>query len=135
MTVKGGNLSAAIWSAINAGLYSFIVILIATADLPMLGKIVITVIANLIGVYGVKLIEEKMRKNKLWKIEMTVRNESTDALRVRLNLAGIPNHYFTAGKHTVFNCFCDTKEQTKIALDAGAAFGAKCFANETTLAP
>jgi hypothetical protein len=135
MTIKGTKISAAVWNALSFGLYSYIVIMTANADISTLGKVVITVICNLVGVYGVKLVEEKMRKDKMWKIEMTVRNDAVDALHDVLTAQGIPNHYLTAGKHTVFNCYCETKAQTDAALAAGAQYGAKCFANETTLAP
>lgn len=134
-TIKGSNISAAVWSAINAGLYSFIVILTATADLPIIGKIVITVIANLIGVYSVKLIEEKLRKDKMWKIEMSIHTADLETLDDALKGLGIPHNYMVVGKHTVFNCYCETKQQTADALEVGKLVGAKCFANETTLAP
>ena len=135
MTIKGGKMSAAIWNALSFGLYSYIVIMTASAPISTIGKVVITIGCNLIGVYGVKLVEEKMRKDKMWKIEMTVRNEYVDKVHDALTAQGIPNHYLTAGKHTVFNCYCETKTQTDAALAAGAQYGAKCFANETTLAP
>ena len=135
MTIKGGKMSAAIWNALSFGLYSYIVIMTASAPISTIGKVVITIGCNLIGVYGVKLVEEKMRKDKMWKIEMTVRNEYVDKVHDALTAQGIPNHYLIAGKHTVFNCYCETKEQSEIALNTGRTYGAKCFANETTLAP
>lgn len=135
MTIKGGKLSAAVWNALAFGLYAYIVVLTATAPISTLWKVIITVICNLIGVYGVKLFEEKMRKDRLWKIEMTVQNEKVDKLHELLTAASIPNHYITAGKHTIFSCFCETKEQTELVLGMGKACNAKTFASETTLAP
>lgn len=135
MTVKGGNISAAIWNAINAGLYSFIVVLTATADMPTAGKVIITIIANLIGVYLIKLLEEKLRKDRLWKLEMTVLVADADAMHEALEWAKIPNHYVKAGRHAVFSCFCETKQQTQDAITVGASYGAKYFASETTLTP
>ena len=135
MTVKGGNISAAIWNAINAGLYSFIVVLTATADMPTAGKVIITIIANLIGVYLIKLLEEKLRKDRLWKLEMTVRNGFAETMHDDLTREGIPNSYVNAGKHTVFNCYCETKKDTKMVLRIAKAYDAKTFASETTLTP
>lgn len=135
MTIKGGKCAAALWNALSFGLYTYIVVLTATAPVSTLWKVIITAGCNLIGVYGVKLVEEKMRKDKMWKIEMTVRNENVEKLHALLTKAGISNHYLTAGKHTVFSCYCENKEQTEITMTCGKICQAKTFASETTLSP
>lgn len=135
MTIKGGKVNAAVWNALAFGLYSYIVILTANAPITTLEKILITAGCNLVGVFCVKLVEEKLRKDKIWKLELTVKSEFTDKLHEMLTLNEIPNHYFTAGKHTVFNCYCETKKQTDIVMNCGKAFEAKTFASETKLAP
>lgn len=135
MTIKGSKTSAAIWNAIAFGLYTYIVVLTATASLSTVWKVIITAGCNLIGVYGVKLVEEKMRKDKMWKIEMTISNQDAEGMHDALTWAAIPNHYFIAGKHAVFSCFCESKEQTDTALAIGKSFHAKAFASETTLSP
>lgn len=139
MTIKGGKVYAAIWNALAFGLYSYIVVLTATADISTLGKVAITMGCNLVGVYGVKLVEEKMRKDRLWKVEMTVPNGeygfAASAMHGALNAANIPNNYVEAGKYAIFNCYCATKADTETAITIGADYGAKFFASETTLAP
>ncbi len=135
MTIKGGKVSAAIWNALAFGLYSYIVVLTATAPISTLGKVLVTVGCNLVGVYGVKLFEEKLRKDRLWKVEMTISNQDAEGMHDSLTWAAIPNHYFIAGKHAVFSCFCESKEQTDTALAIGKSYHAKAFASETTLAP
>lgn len=135
MTIKGGKVSAAVWNALAFGLYSYIVVLTATAPISTLGKVLVTVGCNLVGVYGVKLFEEKLRKDRLWKVEMTVLTADADAMHEALEWAKIPNHYVKAGRHAVFSCFCETKQQTDDALNIGKAYHAKSFASETTLAP
>lgn len=139
MTIKGGKVYAAIWNALAFGLYSYIVVLTATADISTLGKVAITMGCNLVGVYGVKLVEEKMRKDRLWKVEMTVPNGeygfTASAMHGALNAANIPNNYVEAGKYAIFNCYCATKADTETAIAIGADYGAKFFASETTLTP
>lgn len=135
MTIKGGKVYAAIWNALAFGLYSYIVVLTATADISTLGKVVITICCNLVGVYGVKLVEEKLRKDRLWKLEMTVSWNCAGAMHDGLNNAKIPNNYVGAGKYAIFNCFCATKADTETAITIGAKYGAKFFASETTLTP
>ena len=139
MTIKGGKVSAAVWNALAFGLYSYIVVLTATAPISTLGKVLVTVGCNLVGVYGVKLFEEKLRKDRLWKLEMTIPNGdygfAAPAMHGALNAANIPNNYVEAGKYAIFNCFCATKADTVKALEIGKTFSAKTFASETTLAP
>ena len=139
MTIKGTKISAAFWNALSFGLYSYIVILTATADLSTLEKVIVTVICNLIGVYCVKLAEEKMRKDKIWKVEMTVKNDEFNLIagfmHGALNEADIPNNYIEAGKYVIFNCFCATQADTTKALEIGKIYNAKMFASETKLTP
>lgn len=135
MTIKGGKVSAAIWNALAFGLYTYIVILTATAPVSTLWKVIITAGCNLVGVFCVKLVEEKMRKDKIWKIEMTISSQDVEGMHAALTWAAIPNHYFVAGKHAVFSCFCDSKQQTENALAIGKTYHAKTFASETTLSP
>ena len=135
MTIKGTKISAAIWNALSFGLYSYIVIMTASAPISTLGKVAITIGCNLIGVYGVKLVEEKMRKDKMWKIEMTVLYAEASEMHKALTAANIPNHYTDAGRHAAFSCYCATKADTDAALAIGKKFNAKTFASETYLAP
>lgn len=137
MTIKGGKVSAALWNALSFGLYTYIVVLTATAPVSTLWKVIITAVCNLVGVFCVKLVEEKMRKDRLWKVEMTIVDNgfTAAAMHGALNEANIPNHYFSAGKHAVFSCFCNTQADTTKALDIGKIYNAKTFASETTLTP
>lgn len=135
MTIKGTKISAAVWNALSFGLYSYIVILTATADLTTVEKIIVTVVCNLIGVYGVKWVEEKMRKDRMWKLEMTVLYCEASEMHKALEAANIPNHYTDAGRHAAFSCYCSTKAETDTALAIGEKFNAKTFAAETSLAP
>lgn len=135
VTVKGGKTLAAAVNAICFGFYTYIIILTANSDITTLWKIIITAACNFIGVYGVKLTEEKMRKDKMWKIEMTIVDNgfTAAAMHGALIEAGIPHHYFNAGKHAVFSCFCATKADTDKALGVGKIYGAKTFASETKI--
>ena len=135
VTVKGGKIAAAAANAICFGFYTYIIILTANSDITTLWKIIITAACNFIGVYGVKLVEEKMRKDKLWKVEMTITDNgfTASAMHGALNEANIPNHYFNAGKHAIFSCFCATQADTAKALEIGEIYNAKTFATETKI--
>lgn len=133
-TVKCGKMGAAIANAVSYGLYT-VVLVYMVCDLPLWEKVTIVAAANFIGVYFVKIIEEKMRKDKMWKIEMTIVDNgfTAAAMHGALNGVNIPNHYFSTGKHAVFSCFCATKADTDKALEVGKIYGAKTFASETRL--
>ena len=79
-TVKCGKTVASIVNAVAYGLYT-VVVVYTVCDLPLWLKVVVVGVANLIGVYVVKLIEEKSRKDKLWKIEATFEKEYLDSIR------------------------------------------------------
>ena len=72
-TIKCGKTAAAIINAVAYGLYT-VVIVYMMCELELWLKALIVAVANLIGVYVVKLLEEKARKDKLWKVEATVQN-------------------------------------------------------------
>ena len=134
MTVKGGKIQASVWNAISYGLYTYIVILTATAPFGTEWKIVITAGCNLVGVFIVKLIEEKMRKTRLWKLELTVRTIHKEKMEKALENAEIPFNYIeNIGKHTIFNIYCETPQQTEFVTDLAKIYNGKTFASETKL--
>lgn len=136
MTIKGGKISAAVWNALGYGLYSFIVVMTATAEITTLEKVLVTVGCNLIGVYGVKLVEEKMRKDRLWKFEITIPAANRDAMCAELTTANIPFNYIDKiGKWTIFNVFAANQAESKIVKAISDRYNGKTFATETKLAP
>ena len=71
-TVNCGKTIAAIVNAVTYGFYTVIVVYMS-CELPLWEKAFIIGLCNLVGVYIVKFFEEKARKDKLWKVEMTVK--------------------------------------------------------------
>lgn len=130
-TIKCGKWSAAIINALAYGFYTYIVILMS-ADLPLLAKCVIIGLCNLVGVYVVKAIEEKMQKDKLWKVECTIPTKYASA--VDLDLKAIPHSYITISeKHTLFNFYCATQKDTQKVMDITKQYDAKYFVSESKI--
>lgn len=131
-TIKSGKTVA---SLISGGYFAFynIMLIYTVMDFPMWEKCIITFVCNVIGVWVVKWIEEKMRKDKLWKVEMTINAKDAETLHYNLSNHFIPNHYLIAGKHAVFSCFCESQEQTSLTLQLGKQYNAKTFATETKI--
>ena len=110
-TIKCGRVPAAVINAVAYGLYT-IVVVYTVCELPLWLKATVVAVANLIGVYVVKLFEEKMQKDKLWKIELTVDNEYREKLHNDLESFNISHNYIAdVGKWTLFNCYCTTKKE------------------------
>lgn len=132
VTIKGGKLAA---SLISGGYFAFynVMLIFTVADFPLWQKCVITFACNVVGVWVVKLAEEKMRKDRVWKVEMTIRSNKGKMLHDILNEREISHNYVIAGKWWVFNCYADTQQETAAILESAKKLGAKTFATETKL--
>ena len=130
-TIKCGKTAAAAINALAYGLYTYIIVL-TNCDLSMLAKCVIVALANFIGVYVVKHFEQKARKDKLWKIEATIPKENVAELSECLEKDKLPYNCFkTSGDRAIFNIYCSTQEQSKIAKMALDGHFAKYFVSES----
>ena len=129
-TIKCGRVSAAIINAVAYGLYT-IVLVYTVCDLNLWLKAFVVAVANLIGVYIVKLIEEKKRKDKLWKVEATIPKEHTDELHYELKVRNVPHNFIEdVGQYTVFNIYCNTQKESAIARVLLNQYHAKYFVSE-----
>lgn len=130
-TIKCGKTLAAIINAVAYGFYTYVVIL-TMCELPLLWKALIVALCNLVGVYVVKLFEEKARKDRLWKIEATVYEPYTESLHHDLKKAGLPHNYIEGvGKYTIFNVYSETQADSKKAKEILDYNKAKYFVSES----
>lgn len=130
-TIKCGKLAASLVNAVAYGLYT-VVVVYTVCDLNLWVKVAVVAVANLIGVYVVKWLEEKARKDKLWKIEATVYDVYTESLHNDLTKAEIPHNYIlNIGKYTVFNIFCETQVESRKAKEILDYNKAKYFVSES----
>ena len=131
-TVLCGKWIAAIVNAVTFGFYTIVVVFMTADGLGLFWKALIIGVANLIGVYAVKYFEEKNRKDKLWKVELTVRAERTDVLARQLEELAIPHNYIpNVGKWTVFNIYCNTQKESAFVKDLAIKHKAKFFVSES----
>ena len=131
-TVKCGKGVASLVNAIAFGLYT-VVIVYTNADFPLWEKVLITSIVNLVGVYIVKLIEEKMRKDKLWLVKITIPNEKSEKVFQELEKNNISYSKISLDKYNVFDCYCNTQVETQIVTNICKANNGKMFASENKL--
>jgi hypothetical protein len=90
-------------------------------------------VANLIGVYVVKLLEEKSRKDKLWLVKFTIPTHRAETAKELLDNKGIPYTYYDLTKYFVFDTFCETQADTQKVLDICKICEGKAFATENKL--
>lgn len=130
LTVKGGKLSASLINAITYGFYSYVIVLTSADGMPMWLKMAITAVCNFVGVYLVKLIEEKARKDKLWKVELTVPTKYTNT--IDFDLHDVPHSYIElSDKHTLFNFYCATQKESAKVKAIANQYEAKYFVAES----
>lgn len=130
--VKCGKLVAATVNAVAFGFYTWIIIL-TSADLPLLEKCLIVAGINFVCTYGVKWVEQKLRKDKLWKIEMSIPRDK------RYELIASDEFQFMKGKtwtrnisdtHAQMIFYCENQKESQIVKDLAKKYGGKTFATE-----
>ena len=129
-TVKCGKVSAAVINAVAYGLYTIVTVYLM-CELDLYLKAGIVALCNLVGVYVVKLIEEKARKDKLWKVEMTLPPEHAEKVHTMLQLVGVPHNYINIEKYVLFNCYCATQAESARVKTIANDFEAKYFVSES----
>lgn len=130
-TIKSGKTIA---SLISGGYFAFynIMLIYTVANFPMWQKCLITFVCNVAGVWIVKFIEEKMRKDRLWKVETSILNNKKDSVEIMLKTVKIPFNYIEGvGKYTIFNIFCSTQAQSIAVKEILKAYNAKYFVTES----
>ena len=113
ITIKGTKLMASIFSAVNYGFNTYIIKVIADVELYV--AVIVSVVCNLLGVYLGMLITDKMRKEQLWKITVTVPTEKMSEFKKELSDNQIDFiAYETSWKHyKVVDIFSKHKSTSK----------------------
>ena len=126
-TIKSNKWIAGLVNAISYGFYTWLVVL-TVADFNLWIKVGVTAIANFIGVWIIKFIEEKARRDKMWRIDLAIPTEERDFAHRRL--ADIPHNFVECGSWTMFNCYCATQTETAKVKQLGLALRGKYSAYE-----
>ena len=126
VTVRGGMFWSSLIAALAFGFYT-IVIIYTVCDLPMWLKAVVTAAANFVGTYFVKYIELKVRKDRLWMVDVVIYEKNlkyaTDYLNeheIKFSEMPISN----SGSH-VFHIYSNTKEESSNIRELLKTFNAK----------
>lgn len=133
VTVNGGKMSAAIINAVTYAIYTVVVVFMTAEGLGILWKAIIIGIANFGGVYVVKLIEEKGRKDKLWRIEATFAHKENfiHNLKVWAEINHIAINYIDIEKYYIVNFYAPTQKESVIIKEFVTRFNGKYFVSES----
>lgn len=131
-TIKGGKWLSATMNALCYGFYPLIVMLTAKDTVSIVVNMIITALANFVCVWLIKLVEEKSRKDKLWKIECTIPNSQVNNLCYDLK-EKIPFSAYEVlnSKYTVFNIYCKTQLESQYVKECLQEYRAKYFVSES----
>lgn len=130
VTIKCGKGIAALVNAIAYGLYT-VVLVYMNCDIPLWEKVIVVGSANLIGVYVVKFFEEKSKKDKLWKIEFSLKKGYFNSAVKELNINDISHNSSIFDEYVTITAFANTQEETKIINNIVKKYNAKYFITET----
>lgn len=131
ITIKAGKVIASIVNAVAYGFYT-VVLIYMTCDLPLFTKALVVALCNLVGVFIVKLIEEKVEKEKLWKVSLTTKKEDFDVFESVIQKKDIPYLVMEtkSSKYMVMEAFCYNKEQSRMVKEIAKTYNAKFFVSE-----
>lgn len=132
VTIKCNKWVAAVVNAVAYGLYTYIIVL-TNADIDLWFKIIVVALANLVGVFIVKWIEEKKRKEMLWKVEFTIKKEFLENVKTLLTLAKVPYSYIEIGRNVIVNAYCATSKESESVKEIIKKYNAKYFVSETKI--
>lgn len=128
-TIKGGKWLSAITNAVCYGFYPLIVMLTAKGTVTIWVNMIITAVANFVCVWLIKLVEEKARKDKLWKVEIAIPKKYTGPLH--FDLQNVPHNYTEVGAWTMFNCYCIDQSTTSYVTQFAKKYNGKISAYES----
>ena len=134
-TIKGGKWLSAITNAVCYGFYPLIVMLTAKGTVGIIVNMIITAVANFVCVWLIKLVEEKARKDKLWKFEATFEhNEKRLAIiKESCELHEIPYNYIDIDKYYVMNFYAKTQSESEIIKALIDSHNGKYFVSESKM--
>jgi hypothetical protein len=130
-TIKCGAWAAASINALAYGLYTIVVVYMNADGLGLAWKAIVIGLANLFGVYVVKILEAKNRKDKLWKVEATVKRTLITSLDNALSKLNISHNYIVTLNYGIFNCYCATQEESAKVKLLLSKYEAKYFVSES----
>ena len=129
-TIKCGKTVAAVVNAVAYGLYTIVTVYML-CELPLWWKAGIVALCNLVGVWVVKYFEEKARKDKLWKVEVTIPAGQAAQMIEDCCYYDLDFNYVDINKYYLFNFYCPTQKESEAVRKLLQSYDAKYFVSES----
>jgi hypothetical protein len=130
---KEEKISSSIINAITYGFYAIIVVMTASA-LPLWITIIITIITNLIGVYGSMWLLDRFKKDSLWEIKATVLANDNTYMKIENelfdNAIGYTCQETVGGAEYIFNIYSYNQKNSIIIKNILNKYNAKYIVHE-----
>ena len=126
VTVKGGLFWSSLISSIAFGFYT-IVIIYTVCDLPMWMKATVTAVANFVGTYFVKYVEMKVRRDRLWMVDVVLTGHQIYAAKSyldpwKIQYTEIP---ISNSDSSQFHIYSKTQDESRHIRDLLKTYNAK----------
>lgn len=133
LTIKSTKMVASISSAVCYAVYVFVLIY-TVADFPIWVKALLTAITNFVGTWVSMRVLERIRKDKLWKIEATI-TDNYETICGLLNDKNISYNAVATNRpnEKVYNIYSKTKADSEIVKDILKDYNAKYIVYEETV--
>lgn len=125
ITIKGGRVAAAISSAVAYGFNTLIIKMITGVETWI--AVIFSVVCNLLGVYIALMITDKMRKDQLWKITVSVPTEKLHDFKEDLCNQKIPFVAYETSweKYKVVDIFSKDRPESKVIREVIKKYNVK----------
>ena len=116
----------------NVVAYSFYnVVVKQTAALPLEITVTATALANALGVWFSYTMLNRLQKDRLWKLEVTLPKCHTEVIHE--GLKDICHSYIDVGPKVRFDFLCETRRETAAVIKLCKPYGGRFFAAENKL--
>ena len=133
-TVKGGKWIASLMNALCYGYYTIIIVITALYEIPLPLKIIAVAFVNFVGVFCIKLGEEKIQKERMWIFNATAKMSTKEILDVvaLLKYAKVKVLYMkVADELYTLQIFSNTQKESEMIKSILANYSIKYYAVET----
>ena len=113
--VNAGRNSAIIINAVCYGFYTLVVKELTSVD--YISAVTVTILANVVGVWLSYKIMDLFKKDKLWLIKITIPSKNFESVKTKLKEYSISNSYYNIDKYYVFDCYCETQNDSQKVLE------------------
>lgn len=128
---KQNKLSSSLINAITYGFYTIIVVMMA-GEMSLWLKILLTALTNFIGVWWSMWILDKFRKDKLWEIKASFKQEDCGKIAQLFKARNISYQYIeNLGKHCAFTIYSQSQAESSFIKEIINEFNGKYCVSES----